>query len=141
MKPLRIYATHIPGYMNRWLIETPWFSLRLHKILRDDEDVELHDHPWAFTSIILRGAYREIEEHPSGVWGAPQVCTEFRAGDVNRRHDASKPHRLEVIDGPVWTLVWAGPRIRAWGFHGRDGRWTWWADFVSRKQNAPRGGA
>jgi hypothetical protein len=35
-----------------------WFSIKLHNILQSD-DACLHDHPWPFISIILRGGYYE----------------------------------------------------------------------------------
>lgn len=71
---------HIPGYMNRWWIipytkfpkwwrdrvgflrwiERKMPAVRVHEILRSDLDRELHDHPWPFVSIILRGGYTEV---------------------------------------------------------------------------------
>jgi hypothetical protein len=55
-----IYASHIgPGgsYMRRYIFRTPWFTLRLHHILRSDDDRHLHDHPFDFTSFLLTGGY------------------------------------------------------------------------------------
>jgi len=140
---LRIYAPHIPGYMHRWLIETPWFTLRLHKILASDQDEELHDHPWAFCSLLLRGAYQEVEPGPYGrdlhagvSWDRTRRI--FRAPAINFRPDATAPHRLEVVDGPIWTLVVTGPRVRPWGFWTRAG-WVPWRLFETRKIGAPTG--
>lgn len=48
-------------YMRRWrFLNTPWFGIRLHHIIRSDYDRELHDHPFTFLSIILRGGYTEF---------------------------------------------------------------------------------
>src|SRR4051812_37025247 len=48
-------------YMLRWYLlpRNPWLNLYLHKFLRDDDDRALHDHPWWFVSLMLRGAYYE----------------------------------------------------------------------------------
>lgn len=47
-------------YMRRWrFISTPWFGVRLHHIVRSDNDRELHDHPFTFLSFILAGGYFE----------------------------------------------------------------------------------
>ena len=43
------------------LIKTPWFSVKLHWILRPDPDRDLHCHPWRFVSFVLRGGYEEYE--------------------------------------------------------------------------------
>lgn len=56
-------------YLTRWrLIETSLGAIYLHKFHRSDGK-DLHDHPWAFASIILWRGY--IEETPDGaqeVW-------------------------------------------------------------------------
>lgn len=41
----------------------PW-SFRIHHIMRHDEDLDLHDHPWNARTIILRGWY--TEQRPAG---------------------------------------------------------------------------
>ncbi|OZI82880.1 hypothetical protein CFN58_34970, partial [Pseudomonas avellanae] len=40
----------------RWF---PW-SVRVHHILREDRDRDLHDHPWHARTIILQGGYVEL---------------------------------------------------------------------------------
>ena len=53
-------------YLARWrLLRTPWFCLYLHRFLAPD-DACMHDHPWAFTSIVISGGY--WEEWISGYW-------------------------------------------------------------------------
>jgi hypothetical protein len=46
-------------YLIRWAINTPFGGVKLHHILRSDEDRDCHDHPWSFLSIVLRGGYWE----------------------------------------------------------------------------------
>lgn len=94
-------------------------SARFHLILRSDPGRDLHDHPWDFTSVILRGAYTEVTHTGE---------TTYRAGDVIVRR-AEDPHRLILDDGPVWTLVRTGPVRRRWGFHTPAG-WVHWSDYA-----------
>lgn len=110
-------------YMHRWVLTTPWGTVRLHHIVRSDDDRCLHDHPWSFVSLILRGGYFDITAD------AERWC---RAGTIVR-HRAEDAHRLVVLPrsvGTTWTLVFTGPRRRKWGFHTPDG-WVYWREFLA----------
>ncbi len=94
-------------YMRRWrLIHNRFFGVRVHCIHRSDIDRDLHDHPFSFMSILLRGSY--VEETVDG------NKRQYGAGSILFR-SAEALHRLEVRD-PVWTLVIRGPSRRDWGF-------------------------
>lgn len=112
-------------YLQRWTAEFRENGDRLivHRILRSDEDDAFHDHPANFRSLILFGSYREITPDKP-----PRV---YRVGDWNVKL-AAEQHRLEVIEGPVITLVWRGPKIREWGFI-RDGVWVHHSKFLDKK--------
>lgn len=114
-------------YMERWLARTPRGYLRLHHILRSDDDRALHDHPFDFTSLILRGSY--VEHVPADLAdpAGPTVPRRYGPGSILRRR-AQDPHRLELPWGPVWTVVRTGPKIREWGFHHPEG-WVHWRDY------------
>lgn len=126
-------ANHIGDYMHRWILETPWFTIRLHHILRSDEDRALHDHPWDFVSLILWGGYTEVTQwySPKGVDGlsGPRYdyfYRRFGPGNIIRRK-ASDLHRLELPEGKTaWTLVFTGPTLRSWGFHIPFEGWIPW---------------
>lgn len=109
-------------YMLRWFLipRNETFNLYYHRILRNDDDRALHDHPWPSFSIMCRGALREI---------TPAATRLIRAPDcVYREPDFA--HRLELIDdAPAETLFITGPKVRAWGFHCPQG-WIHWRDFV-----------
>lgn len=110
-------------YLLRWYLQPrreDVGNLYLHCILRDDDDRAHHDHPWDFESLILRGAYRDV---------TPSSALIYRAGE-SVRHAAADAHRLEVVDGPVWSLVTTGPKVREWGFHCPRG-WVPWQQFVA----------
>lgn len=114
-------------YMHRWWLipRNRFFNIYLHHFLRSDDDRALHDHPWWNLSILLDGRYVEHTIAAGGV----NVRTERRAGEVKLR-GARAAHRIELVDGPCWTLFITGPRIREWGFHCPQG-WRHWRIFTS----------
>lgn len=105
-----------PIYLRRYyLISTPYFGIYLHNIRMPDRDEHLHDHPWNFTSIILRGGYtEELSFEPDA--GLPTVYDNW----FNRfsRHSvaATTAHAIRAILPNTWTLVLVGKRQREWGF-------------------------
>jgi hypothetical protein len=99
-------------YMRRWMLKTPWFTLRLHHILRSDDDRAHHDHPMSFISWILRGGY--IEYTPNN---PPR---RYLPGDVLVRR-AEDLHFLKLIGDSAWTFLITTPFYRQWGFQTPDG--------------------
>lgn len=111
-----------PVYLERWWIipRNEQQNVYLHRILRDDDDRALHDHPWANTSYLIAGSYREIT--PDGMFIR-------QPGDVVTR-PATAMHRLELIDGmPAVSLFFTGTKEREWGFDCPNG-WVHWRDFT-----------
>ncbi len=108
-------------YLKRWQIETRWFSIKLHKFLRSDEDEDQHDHPWDFITFILKGGYWEEMPDKSQVWRKP-FTIHYR--------EATHKHRVILGTKPSWSLVVTGPRIRSWGFHTPQG-WVYWKDYLN----------
>lgn len=128
-------------YMVRWFLipRNRWLNLYLHKFMRDDDDRALHDHPWWFVSLMLRGRYTEIIAHDLDgngrgyVRGFPGIA--FRRAE----------HRHRVVLGtrdgkpvPCWTLVLTGPRVRTWGFWCPKG-FVPWTEFVDHDDNGNTG--
>jgi hypothetical protein len=119
-----LYSHHLGTYMRRWIWKTPWGTLRLHNILRSDDDRHLHDHPFDFTSFLLSGGYTE-ETQGEQHWTAGILVADVR---VRRwwprfsivRKRAEDAHRL-ILDRPLWTFVVSGLKRRAWGFHTEKG--------------------
>lgn len=115
-------------YMRRWFVipRNRFFNVYLHHFLRSDDDRALHDHPWWNLSIILEGRY---VEHTIDAGGINRKVVRY-AGDLKFR-SASAAHRIELDDGPCWTLFITGPRLRAWGFHCPDVGWVPWQKFTA----------
>jgi len=116
-------------YLRRWWVipRNRFLNVYLHEFLRSDDDRALHDHPWANCSIILRGAYTEHTIEAGGVH-----CAEvYEAGSAHLRLSGTFAHRIELHDGPCWTLFVTGPRYRSWGFHCPKG-WVHWEKFTAQ---------
>lgn len=111
-------------YLKRWWLipRNVLFNIYLHKFEGSDDDRALHDHPWYSISFLLKG---EMLEHLfSGARTVPRFWPVFRS--------AKHAHRLELVQGPVWTLFITGPRLREWGFYCRRG-WVHWKTFTQQK--------
>jgi len=107
----KVGAVHFRRYR---LIRTPWFALYIHQILRSDMDSALHDHPFDFSSLILKGSYLEQSMYPSDT--NTIYCNEFFPGDVVK-HKGEELHKLTLTSKSVWTLVLTSGNYRDWGYH------------------------
>ena len=104
-------------YLERYYLflrDRQWFpfNIFLHRFLKGDPD-DLHDHPWPYATLILKGGYWEVT--PNGkFWRAPghfRICT------------ATSFHRIELDPNiECWTLFMPGMKKRNWGF---DVKGTW----------------
>jgi hypothetical protein len=118
-------------YLRRWrIVQTPWFSIYLHKIASPDKDRDLHDHPWPFASLVLRGGYDErigVDTADAAIAQRPPHTQTVRRGWLSlafrRATDAHRIVRLHRT--PTWTLVLTGPRRRSWGFYTDRGYVPW----------------
>lgn len=145
---------HLDGYMNRfWFIPPSWFgdrvTARVHEILRSDTDRHLHDHPWSYTTIILKGGYTEITHWDSINQAENWAIKEGRQGGMSWNEEMSKwelhliytagcilrrpagfPHRLVVEEGKtVTTLFIMGAKKNEWGFYTPEGK-VYWRDYL-----------
>lgn len=124
-------------YMLRWYVipRNPIFNIYIHKFLRDDDDRALHDHPWWFVSLILKGGYTEIVPSPDG-WGNIALARNFLSLAFRR---ATHRHRviLRHKNGqtvPCWTLIVTGRKYRTWGFWCPKG-FVPWHEFVDQNDS------
>jgi hypothetical protein len=134
-------------YLQRWFVlpRNRWFCIYLHKMLRDDDDRALHDHPGANVSIVLRGGYDEWVFLWRPVEGAalPRMTRYRRRPGRIIFRSASAAHRLALPPGVKrsWSMFIILPKRREWGFWcgagtpERRARWVHWKDFTA----GPRG--
>ncbi len=114
-------------YLVRWhLISTRWFRVFLHSILRPDEDRDLHNHPWAWGfSLVLSGSYDELGATTGHQWWY-QTVRRFSW----RAFKLSSFHRITNVRPGTWTLFFAGPRVREWGFRTEGGTVVDWREYL-----------
>lgn len=140
-------------YLLRWYLipRNNWLNVYLHKFVRDDDDRALHDHPWWFVSIMIRGGYREYQpltnsdplaslltSHIDFETGDGPIVGTYRAAPSIAFRRATQRHRVALDYGkdgkpiPCWTIVITGPKVRDWGFWCPRG-FVPWREFTDGK--------
>lgn len=95
-------------HFRRWeLLKTPWFSIWLHGIYKEDQDEHLHNHPWDFISVVLWGSYLEALK--------TKVNTQF-PGRINVRNGVGYHKILKLLTKTVYTLFFVTKPKREWGY-------------------------
>lgn len=132
-------------FLRRRGIDLPRFGVYLHRIDAPDPGLDLHDHPWAFVSIILRGGYTEewadvreapalaaiAEEFPGGE--TPGVPRSWGAWTAHRM-PLNVAHRITAAEPGTVSLVIRGRKVRRWGFYLPSG----WVDWEAYDYDARR---
>ena len=110
-------------YMRRWWLFNPYpgsdqaalrkhawlpVSVRMHHIMRPDEDRHLHDHPWDARSILLTGWYSETREDGTRVRIAGDTYA-LKHGEFHRIND------VDQVTG-VMTIFITYRYRGTWGF-------------------------
>lgn len=89
------------------------FNLFVHKFLKSDPD-DLHNHPWDFYTLVLRGGYYE-QTLRGKQWYGPGSFRYAKADTF---------HRVELYnEQPCWTLFIPLKKAQSWGFLTTSG-WT-----------------
>jgi hypothetical protein len=92
------------------------FNIFVHKFLKSDPDV-VHDHPWPYATLILRGGYWEWVPEFDAEGTMVGETRHWRAPGSFRTAGANTYHRVELEPGVTpWTLFMPGPQQRDWGF-------------------------
>lgn len=144
-------------YIRRlYLFWTPWGGAMLHWFQTSDPNEALHDHPWAFASLVLRGSY--VEDRMRVVCpgeGPDHVVAKVERRLVrwiNVKVGARATHAVSWIEPGTITLVFTGPRTRRWGFWKQVPKpaplafaeeddplwmpcvfkWTYWRDYLGQ---------
>lgn len=107
-------------HFKRWaIIECKWFNIYIHYIARSDMDKHPHNHPWNFTSVVLKGGY--VEKRTKSLWALTQPVQykyiEFALPYMIREMKGFHTyHKIRLLK-PTYTLVFTGPRINDdWGY-------------------------
>ena len=153
---LRAYASALPVkefrgadgdvYMRRYKVfkssaERAELSIYLHQILRPDEDIEYHNHPWEWGyAFILYGGYvehRQIRSQLEERVHVPEDVVQL-GRNVRLGREFHRVHAL--LKGESWSVCIVGPKMRNWGFKHPDTRiFTPHAEFFAKKYGIPNG--
>ena len=92
------------------------FNVFIHKFLKSDPD-DVHDHPWSYATIILKGGYYEWTPNFNSQGAKIGETRYWRGPGHFRICSANSYHRIELEEGTdCWTMFMPGPQRREWGF-------------------------
>lgn len=118
---LRLRRADGAVYLDRWGLGTRLCGVYLHRMTAPDPGLDLHDHPWWFCSLILRGGYTEAcAEARRELSDGGHGFRTWRRGSVHSL-GLDVCHRIIDIEKPTWTLIFRGPVRRTWGFYTPEG--------------------
>ena len=114
----------------------------LHHIMRPDQSVELHNHPWGARALILAGGYREERRVSDLVspTGYRIELADYEPGDTNTISPDTF-HRIDsMVASSTWTILITGPKASraigepSWSFWDRaTGVQTGYKEFLAAK--------
>lgn len=108
------------------------FNVFLHKFLKSDPD-DLHDHPWPYATMILKGGYWEWVPQFNSKGEKMGEIAKWRAPGHFRLCSASSYHRIELDPSVTcWTLFMPGPQQKDWGFLSK-GQWIQWEKYLATR--------
>ena len=122
-------------YLIRWYVflkdrKNFPFNITLHKILVSDLD-DLHDHPWNYATLILKGGY--YEHTPEGkFWRGPGHFRYRKSTDLHRLELAKDENGKEL---PCWSLFYMGKKVQEWGFI-KNGKWIHNETYLAERDKA-----
>ena len=110
------------------------FNVFLHKFLKSDPD-DVHDHPWPYATVILKGGYWEWIPHFDTVGRKTGEYQVWRGPGHFRISKANSFHRIELDpDITAWTLFMPGPKQRDWGFLVKN-KWIQWEQYLKQRKS------
>jgi hypothetical protein len=127
-------------YLERYYVflkDRSWFPFNIfvHKFLKSDPD-DVHDHPWPFATLILRGGYWEWTPIFDNCGNKiAEKCAWYGAGSF-RTAGANTYHRIELDPAVTcWTLFMPGIKQRDWGFLVKN-KWVQWEQYLKQRKTA-----
>ena len=110
------------------------FNVFLHKFLKSDPD-DVHDHPWPYATVILKGGYWEWIPHFDTVGRKTGEYQVWRGPGHFRISKANSFHRIELDpDITAWTLFMPGRKCRDWGFMVKN-KWVQWEQYLKQRKS------
>jgi hypothetical protein len=110
------------------------FNVFLHKFLKSDPD-DVHDHPWPYATLILKGGYWEWIPHYDTLGRKTGEYQVWRGPGHFRISKANSFHRIELDpDITAWTLFMPGRKCRDWGFMVKN-KWVQWEQYLKQRKS------
>ena len=110
------------------------FNIFVHKFLKSDTE-DVHDHPWPFLTVILRGGYWEWRPQFDAKGRKTGEIARWCGPGSFRWASASQYHRVELDpDVECWTLFMPGIKQRDWGFLVRN-QWIQWEQYLKQRKS------
>lgn len=110
------------------------FNIFLHKFLKSDPD-DVHDHPWPYATLILKGGYWEWVPIFSEEGLMIGEVAKWRGAGHFRICKETSYHRIELDPNvTAWTLFMPGPQKREWGFLVKN-KWMTNGDYFKYRKS------
>lgn len=103
-------------YMYRWVLIFFGYSIRIHHWIRSDDKRFLHDHPWNFLTIVLKGSYTDVSESLDLFCEPQEHMRETLTPGMIKYRRAEHKHYVDVPKSGCWTLLFTSRPKRKWGF-------------------------
>ena len=109
------------------------FNIFVHKFLKSDPD-DVHDHPWPFATLILKGGYWEWRPQFDAQGKKTGEIAKWCGPGSFRTAQATTYHRIELDpDITCWTLFMPGAKQRDWGFLVKN-KWIQWEEYLKQRK-------
>src|SRR4051794_8190093 len=108
-------------YLRRWVFNFGPGSLRVHHWYAGDDPRSLHDHPWWFLTVVVKGGYTDISSTKPGSARREFYSYDDLRAPAVRFRPALHAHTVSVHEGGCWTVMLTGRHMRDWGFYTREG--------------------
>lgn len=125
-------------YMVRYtLCNNSLFSIKVHNLLISDNTTCLHDHPWLFYSLILKGGYWEhtpnVNQHKTDLtktFDGNNIVRKWISPGSFMKRPAHWIHALELPEGQTcWTFVITFKKTKEWGFYTKAFGFLNWREY------------
>ena len=97
------------------LLDTPWLRIYIHNLLVSDEDKHMHNHPWSFFTLLLKGSYEQLFYIKSKV-GADCGGTIKMYERDSFTMGKNAYHKITLLTPTAWTLFFAYGKKSSWGY-------------------------
>lgn len=105
------------GFEKYHLRGFPFYGV-IHRITETDSEESIHDHPFPFTSLVLKGSYIEKRYIITGNNTYSEMIIERKEGSYHQVAASTVHQIIELPEGECWTFIVPGKHVdREWGFY------------------------